>query len=86
MSIGLTPFDHGDLCYGWSWTVPDEALLAGQIARVALGQARHVAKILAGAQLAAPQIEASAAAAAVAMLTVVGPDPSHRDGWMFQVM
>jgi hypothetical protein len=82
----LTPFAHGELCYGWSWTVQDEALLADQIARVALGQARHVAKILAGAQLAPPQTSAAAAAAAIAMLTVVGSDPSHRDGWMFQVM
>ena len=86
MSIGLTPFDHGELCYGWSWTVQDEALLADQIARVALGQARHIAKILAGAQVGPPQTSAAAAADAVAMLTVVGTDASHRDGWMFQVM
>jgi hypothetical protein len=86
LSIGLTPFGDGELCYGWSWTVQDEALLADHIARVALGQARHVAKILAGAQLGPPATSAAAAANAIAMLTVEGPDPSHRDGWMFQVM
>jgi hypothetical protein len=86
MSIILTPFDHGELCHGWSWTVQDEALLASQIARVALGQSRHVAKILAGAQLGPHSTTEAAVAGAVAMLTSIEDDPSHRDGWMFQVM
>jgi hypothetical protein len=48
MTISLTPFDCGELCHGNTWSVEDEGVLADQIARVAVGQARHVAKILAG--------------------------------------
>jgi hypothetical protein len=87
MSITLTPFDHGQLCHGSSWTVQDEALLAEQIARVALGQSLHVERILAGAQLKPPPIFESAKPGAIALLTATDPQmPYHRDGWMFQTM
>lgn len=86
MSITLTPFMQSDLCHGASWTVADKDVLADHIARVAVGQSRHVARILAGADLGPPPTQASSLLAAIKMLTVVGPDPSHRDGWMFQVM
>lgn len=61
-------------------------MLADQIARIALGQSRHVQKILAGANLGAPPTTANAAAGALGLLTVTGEDPWHRDGWMFQAM
>ena len=86
MSIALTPFEHGALCHGSTWTVDDEDMLADQIARVALGQSRHVQKILAGANFGAPPTTANAATGAIALLTVAGEDPWHRDGWMFQAM
>jgi hypothetical protein len=86
MPIQLMPFEHGKLCYGNAWTVLDEDALAHQIARVALGQSRHVQKILAGAALGAPPTTQNAAAGAVELLTVAGGDPWHRDGWMFQVL
>jgi hypothetical protein len=86
MAVILTPFQHGDLCHGWSWTITDEDELARQIAITALGQSRHVERILAGAQLGPPPTTASSAAAAMRMLTVPGNDPSHRDGWVFQVI
>lgn len=86
MSIRLTPFTLGTICSGYSWEVADEELLAEQIAAVALGQSRHVERVLAGAQLGPPLNVASAVNAAIGMLTVAGTDPSHRDGWMFQVM
>ena len=86
MPINLTPFTLGTICFGNSWEVADEELLAQQIASVALGQSRHVERVLAGAQLGPTPNIASAATAAIAMLTVAGDDPSHRDGWMFQVM
>ncbi|MEJ1961021.1 MAG: hypothetical protein WDO56_05520 [Gammaproteobacteria bacterium] len=85
MSILLTPYVQGALCHGNTWVVQDEAGLAEQIAGVALGQSRHVAKILAGANLGPPPTTASAAHGAVQLLTAKG-DPWHRDGWMFQVM
>ena len=66
MSIKLTPFNHGELYHGFSWAVQDEDLLADQIARVAVGQSRHVAKILAGAQLGPAPTTAFAVASAIA--------------------
>ena len=86
MSITLTPFDHDDLCHGHTWTVEDEGVLADQIARIALGQSRHVQNILAGANLGPPSTTANAAESAIELLTVAGDDPWHRDGWMFQAM
>lgn len=87
MSINLTPFSHESLCHGNTWAVADELVLAQQIARVALGQSRHVQKILAGASLGAPPTTSNAAAGAIELLTVAkGEDPWHRDGWIFQVL
>lgn len=87
MSITLTPFVAGALCRGASWTVPDEAALAEQIARVAIGQSLHVEQILSGAQVKAPPTVETAKAGAIQLLTANDPTrPWHRDGWMFQVM
>lgn len=87
MTINLTPFKHEPLCYGHTWTVEDESVLAQRIARVALGQARHIQKILAGASVVAPATTENAARDAIKLLTVAaGEDPWHRDGWMFQVL
>lgn len=86
VAISLTPFEHGDLCRGNTWAVEDENLLASQIARVALGQSRHVQKILAGANLTPVSSTARTAEGAISLLTVTGADPWHRDGWMFQAM
>ncbi|MFM0363054.1 hypothetical protein [Paraburkholderia sediminicola] len=87
MSINLTPFEHGPLCHGNTWVVADELVLAQQIARVALGQSRHVQKILAGAALGVPSTTKNAAEGAIELLSVAkGEDPWHRDGWMFQVL
>jgi hypothetical protein len=87
MSITLTPFVAGVLCRGASWTVPDEAVLAEQIARVAIGQSLHVERILSGARLKAPPTVETAKIGAIELLTANDPErPWHRDGWMFQVM
>ena len=87
MTLTLTQIDHGDLCHGWSWTVVDEDALAEQVARITLGQYRHVAKILAGASVADPLTRAGQAQAAIAQLTVpTGKDPWDRDGWLFQAI
>jgi hypothetical protein len=87
MPIILTPFTHGKLVQGNTWTVVDEDELARHIARVALGQSRHVQKILMGSALTLqPTTTRNAADCAIELLTVQGSDPSHRDGWMFQVI
>jgi hypothetical protein len=87
MTLILTPTDHENLCYGSAWTIQDEVALADQVARVALGQYRHVAHILAGAKIALPGTTADHAASALKLLTVeTGDDPWHRDGWIFQTL
>lgn len=87
MTLTLTQIDHGDLCHGWSWTVADEDALAEQVARITLGQYRHVARILAGANVAGPVTSAEQAQAAIVQLTVpMGKDPWDRDGWIFQAI
>jgi hypothetical protein len=86
VTISLTPFVHGELCHGSTWSVEDQQKLADRIASVALGQSRHVQKILAGANLPATPTTGGAVAGAVELLTVADEDPWHRDGWIFQVM
>lgn len=87
MPIQLTPIIHKTLVHGYTWEVVSEQLLAELIARVALGQARHVAKILLNIGAALPVPIDDAWTTAANMLTVpTGTDPWHRDGWMFQVM
>jgi hypothetical protein len=87
MPISLQYYDHPTVCRSRAWTVTDENLLSEQIARVALGQSRHVQKIIAGANIGPPVSRASAAEGAISLLTVpLGGEPWHRDGWIFQVM
>jgi hypothetical protein len=86
MPLILTPYEHGTLCQGWAWTIRDAPQLALHVAQVALGQSRHVAKILAGVNVAPPPTSESMRAAAINLLTVPGADPWHRDGWIFQTI
>jgi hypothetical protein len=87
MTIVLTSFAEGSLCQGCAWTVADQPELAERIAFVALGQSRHVAKILTGINAIPPRTNAAIRAAAIKLLTVPpATDPWHRDGWIFQTM
>ena len=87
MTLTLSAIDHDDLCHGWSWSIEDEDVLAESVARVALGQYRHVARILAGANVAGPATTADHIAGATKFLSVeAGRDPWHRDGWLFQTI
>jgi hypothetical protein len=87
VTLTLAKIDHGDLCHGWSWTVADENELAERVARIALGQYRHVAKILSGAGVAGPTATTEQAKAAIKLLTRgKNEEPWHRDGWIFQAI
>ncbi|WP_095012082.1 hypothetical protein [Tsuneonella mangrovi] len=87
MTLTLVPTNHGQLCHGWAWTIEDEDLLAERVARIVLGQYRHVAKILSGAAVPGPAATAQQANAAIKQLTLTeGQDPWHRDGWLFQAI
>lgn len=73
--------------HGYAWEVIDEQHLAELIARVALGQARHVQNILLAIGSGMPAVIGDPWVAAKKMLTIPpGEDPWHRDGWIFQVM
>jgi hypothetical protein len=62
-------------------------MLADHVARVAVGQSRHVAKILVGVGGAPPPTTEAIREAAIGLLVVPhGADPWHRDGWIFQVI
>ena len=87
VTLTLAKTDHGDLCHGWSWTVTNQDELAERVARVALGQYRHVAKILSGAGVPGPTANAEQAKAAIKLLTRgKNEEPWHRDGWIFQAI
>lgn len=87
LPIILTPFASGSLCYGHSCQIADEQKLADYIARVALGQASNVMRILKDADLLPSTPRESCISGAKKLLTKNNnKDPSHRDGWMFQVM
>ncbi|WP_118856099.1 hypothetical protein [Sphingomonas mesophila] len=87
MTLTVSPIGHGDLCHGWSWVVTDEDVLAERVARIVLGQYRHVAKILQGAGLPGPIATEEQAKAAIEQLTLAeGEDPWQRDGWLFQAI
>lgn len=87
MSLTLSKIDHGELCHGFTWEIANEDILAEHVARVALGQYRHVSKILAGAGVMGGSTSADHARAAIKLLTVPpNQNPWHRDGWVFQTI
>lgn len=70
MPITLTPFVQGALCYGSTWHISDEGELALLIARVLMGQYRHVAKILAGTGVGPVTSDAKIIESAITLLHV----------------
>lgn len=87
MPITITPYDDDPLCHGHIWEVTDVDALALQVARVAVGQSRHVKKILDGYTGTLPKPNIDTVANAAGMLTANSDTEAyHRDGWMFQVM
>ena len=87
MPIVLTPFAHGTLCHGYSWHISDERELATLVARVLMGQFRHVAKILAGTGVGPVITDRRASESAIALLHLPPEkDPWHRDGLLFQTI
>lgn len=87
MPLTLIPVYHGALCHGSRWTVADESDLADKVARLALGQAGHVAAIFTGIDKRSPAPRADTAAGAIKLLSVPKDKPKyHRDGWVFQAI
>ena len=87
MPISFTPISAGRAWHGSMWTVNDELELARLLARVAIGQATVVEKILHETGCTPPGMATGGLQGARSLLTV-RPDeePAHRDGWIFQVI
>lgn len=87
MTLTLEKVSSPDLCEGSEWVVVDEDALAEHVARIAVGQYRHVAKILLGEGATSTAVTKSAKADAIALLTLKKDEkPWHRDGWLFQAI
>lgn len=85
--INFEKISNGEFWSGTNWNITDEDELAALIARVALGQARHVEKILKETGVIDPTLIPSAVEGAKKLLTAEDADmPWHRDGWLFQVI
>lgn len=85
--IDFEEISNGKLWAGTNWIVTDEDKLAAMIARVALGQARHVEKILKATNPLPSAVIPTSTEGAKKLLTANNPDqPWHRDGWVFQIM
>ena len=77
-----------DECHGYQWFIQNEGYLAHLVARLLVGQYRHVQKILANED---PQRAAMIGAAGiddlVSKMTVATEEARyHRDGWVFQMI
>ena len=69
------------------WSIDSDHELAKLVARIALGQYRHVLQILSETDFASSAPATTALAGARQLLTVPdGSDPFHRDGWLFQTI
>jgi hypothetical protein len=87
MPVSFTPIANKDKWAGSAWIIEREDTLADLVARVALGQSRHVAKILneTGCDDIVPH-ETAFAGARRKLSVATGQKPYHRDGWLFQVI
>lgn len=87
MTITLNVTDHEGLCHGWSWAIEDEEILAERVARIALGQAKHVGRVIDGLTAKPKKTTAEHVADAIGKLSVdKDGTPYKRDGWIFQAV
>ena len=85
--IKFEPISNGNLWSGSDWSITDEDELAKLVARVALGQYRHVLKVLNETKCIAYIPTQCALDGAIKTLTASDPaKPWQRDGWLFQVI
>lgn len=87
MPITFAAISNKDDWSGSSWTIADDDELSTLVAKVALGQARYVRRVLKETGFAVPDPKETEIAGAIKLLTADNPEmPWHRDGWLFQVM
>ena len=87
MPISFTQIRNGTSWTGCDWSIDDDDRLAELVAHVALGQYRHVQRILVETGCGKPAPAKTTLKGARQLLMVpTGNDPFHRDGWLFQIM
>lgn len=87
MPVRFTPIANKQKWAGAAWIIECEETLADLVARVALGQSRHVAKILKDTGCEGVVPSQTAFAGARKILSVKADEKTyHRDGWLFQVI
>ena len=87
MPISFTPISNGSRWTGYDWSIDSDHELAKLVARIALGQYRHVLQILAETDFVGFAPAVTVLEGARQLLTVPdGSDPFHRDGWLFQTI
>jgi hypothetical protein len=87
MALSLTAITSEPLCEGHEWEVTDVDALAEYVARIAVGQCTHIAKILLNENATSTSVFAAAKQDAKKLLILEdGKDPWHRDGWIFQAI
>lgn len=85
--ITFTPIGNGKFWTGSDWSIDDENELATLVARVALGQSRHVLNVLNHTGCIEYAPAPTALGGAIRLLTIKDGDyPWNRDGWLFQVI
>lgn len=72
--------------YGYRWEIIDRPALAGVMARLALGDYRYVAKILAGLDAKGLPPASEALKKRVEYIRNPGKSVDNRDGWLFQMI
>ena len=85
-------FDE-DIAHGYSWCFGDEDVLANYVAKLLLGQHRHVRKILEGVSSPTPASSEAMIQVTLNKLAPVSHKPQtlkklkeQRDGWLFQLI
>lgn len=87
MPLRHTAADHSCLCYGWSWDIQDEDVLAEYVAHIALAQDDHISKIIDDFRESKPTSAPSLKKSAIKKLTLKNKeDFPRRDGWIFQTI
>jgi len=87
MTLVLTPIVHDEVCHGHAWAVDNIDVLVERVARVAMGQYRHVSQVLEGLNVLVPKGTKAHAENAIKKLQVAkNGDPWQRDGWLFQIL
>ena len=85
--INFKSISNSNVWAGVDWAITDEDKAAKLVAKIAIGQSKHVTKILRSVRFSNASPPETAKAGAIRLLTVNDPEqPYHRDGWLFQVL